>query len=69
MKALFCPMEALKVFHHLLHVVFRVAVLDVSEPATSHSDDYGHHQHEVLQMVMSVHCETETNTYFRQEFI
>lgn len=52
-------MEALKVYHHLLHVVFRVPVLDESEPATSHSDDYRHHQHEVLQMVMSVHCERQ----------
>ena len=54
-EALLGPLQALQVRHHLLHVVLGVAVLDEGEPAASHADHYGNHQHEVLQVVVSVH--------------
>lgn len=55
MQTLFSSLQALQVFHHLLHVVLRVAVLDVGKPAATHAYDYRHDQHEVLQVVMSIH--------------
>lgn len=58
-QALLGSLQALEVFHHLLHVVLGVAVLDVGEPAAAHADDDGHHQHEVLQVVVSVHWDGE----------
>lgn len=61
-QALLGPLQALEVFHHLLHVVLGVAVLDVGEPAAAHADDDGHHQHEVLQVVVSVHWEDSRET-------
>lgn len=54
-QALLSSLQAFQVFHHLLHVVLGVAVLDVGEPAAAHADDNRHHQHEVLQVVVSVH--------------
>lgn len=58
-QALLGSLQALEVFHHLLHVVLGVAVLDVGEPAAAHANDDGHHQHEILQVVVSVHCEED----------
>lgn len=58
-QALLGSLQALQVFHHLLHVVLGVAVLDVGEPAAAHANDDGHDQHEVLQVVVSVHWEEE----------
>lgn len=55
MQTLLSSLQALEVFHHLLHVVLRVAVLDVGKPAATHAYDDRHYQHEVLQVVMSVH--------------
>lgn len=55
MQTLFSSLQALQVFHHLLHVVLRVAVLDEGEPAATNANDYRHYQHEVLQVVMSIH--------------
>lgn len=49
-------METLQVLHHLLHVLLGVAVLDVGEPAAAHANDDGHHQHEVLEVVVTSHC-------------
>lgn len=49
-------MEPLQVFHHLLHVLLGIAILDVGEPAATHADDDGHHQHEVLQVVVTSYC-------------
>lgn len=49
-------METLQVLHHLLHVLLGVAVLDVGKPAAAHADDDGHHQHEVLEVVVTSHC-------------
>lgn len=54
-QTLFSSLQALQVFHHLLHVVLRVAVLDVGKPAATHTYHYRHYQHEVLQVVVSVH--------------
>lgn len=54
-QALLGSLQALQVCHHLLHVVLGVAVLDVGEPAAAHANDDGHDQHEVLQVVVSVH--------------
>lgn len=56
MERLLCPVETLQVLHHLLHVLLGVAVLDVGEPAAAHADDDGHHQHEVLEVVVTGHC-------------
>lgn len=56
MQRLLSPVETLQVLHHLLHVLLGVAVLDVGEPAATHADDNGHHQHEVLQVVVTSHC-------------
>lgn len=53
MERLLSSVKPLEVFHHLLHVLLRVAVLDIGKPAASHSDDNGHHQHEVLQVVVT----------------
>lgn len=58
-QALLGSLQALQVFHHLLHVVLGVAVLDVGEPAATHANDDGHDQHEVLEVVVSVHWEKE----------
>lgn len=57
MKTLLSSLQPLQVLHHLLHVVLGVTVLDVGKPAATHADDYGHNQHEVFQVVMTVHCE------------
>lgn len=67
MKTLLSPLQTLQVLHHLLHVVLGVAVLDIGEPAATHSYDYRHHQHEVLQMVMPVHCSGEEREKEREE--
>lgn len=56
MQRLLSPVETLQVLHHLLHVLLGVAVLDVGEPAATHADDDGHHQHEVLEVVVTSHC-------------
>lgn len=40
MQTLLGSLQALQVFHHLLHVVLRVAVLDVGKPAATHAYDY-----------------------------
>lgn len=48
MQTLLSSLQALQVFHHLLHVVLRVAILDVGKPAATHAYDYRHYQHEVL---------------------
>lgn len=56
MERLLSPVETLQVLHHLLHVLLGVAVLDVGEPAAAHTDDNGHHQHEVLEVVVTGHC-------------
>lgn len=55
MQTLLSSLQALQVFHHLLHMILGVAVLNVGEPAATHAYDYRHHQHEVLQVVMSIH--------------
>lgn len=62
-EALLGPLETIQVIHHLLHVVFRVSILDVREPAASHPNDDRDDQHEVLQMVVSVHCERNIGVY------
>lgn len=60
MKTLLSSLQALQVLHHLLHVVLGVTVLDIGEPAATHADDDGHDQHEVFQVVMTVHCEEQS---------
>lgn len=54
-QTLLCPLEPLQVLHHFLHVLLGVAVLDVGKPAAAYPDHNGHHQHEVLQVVVTVH--------------
>lgn len=53
MERLFSSVKSLEVFHHLLHVLLRITILDVGKPAATHSDDDGHHQHEVFQVVVT----------------
>lgn len=53
MERLLSSVKPLEVFHHLLHVLLRVAVLDIGKPAATHSDDNRHHQHEVFQVVVT----------------
>lgn len=40
MQTLFSSLQAVQVRHHLLHMILRVAVLDVGKPAATHADDY-----------------------------
>lgn len=59
MQTLLGSLQALQVLHHLLHVILGVAILDVGKPAAAHAYDYGHDQHEVLQVVVPVHWSRE----------